>query len=884
MKNIFILFLFACCNLWGQNGMTGYPMPTNYNIIQTQNKNAITTDNAGNTWVGFRDIGLGKFDGANWTMFNTGNTIITTNNISALNTQYGNVIWVGIQTSISNGGLYSYNGTTWTDFSTSINSNFVNVFFADNTTSNLWVGTKAGVYKFDGSIWTNFTVANSGLASDTVLSLAIDPSGNLLAGTQRGLSVENGVSWTNYSTSTINFPSNIITALYSDAQNGTWVGTSAGVGKFALPYFLPLDTIAPTSAIIYPTTACFSITKGPHGGVIFNGKNSSLIEVVFDRPKIYYYPLLISNGTFLCFNSANGKTWMVNRFATSLNNFLFGFDGINYVGLGISPYNTRYLDVNNVRTAILNRGDNNWNTINSGVYYVPKNGDAGTIFSSALWIGGLDAGGGLHEAAMTYRQAGMDFFPGPLDTTNGSTDSITASQYDYVWKIEKLKILEFQYYWSIGAVQNGTYQVDHDILTWPAQGTGNFTRNMAPFVDVNGNGIYDPLTGGDYPDIKGDQELYCIYNDNLAVHSESGGVPLKVEVHAAAYAYFCLSVADSQKVINNTTFYDYQIFNRSNSNYNSVFLGMFQDGDLGDFADDYVGCYSPDNFSFIYNGDPNDGCCSLPTQGTYGAHPPIQSLAVLDGPLADAGDGMDNNNNGMIDEVGEKDLMTGFLFYYNDFTGIGNPEDADDYYLFTSWRWKDSTYLTYGGNGYLGTTPTHFEFDGMPYDTSAWTEISTGNTPYDRRGLTSCGPFTLNSGQSVHLNYADVFSRDTTIGPPDTAYYDQAANDVRRVRNWYNNNNAPSCVQWGVGIQPQTSEIHFSLYPNPTSSLLTIEYKPQSKDALYEIFDLTGQLVESGKLNATGQTILSVENFSSGIYLVRVIDKNSFSTMKFIKE
>ena len=37
-------------------------------------------------------------------------------------------------------------------------------------------------------------------------------------------------------------------------------------------------------------------------------------------------------------------------------------------------------------------------------------------------------------------------------------------------------------------------------------------RNLAPFVDQKGDGIYDP-TEGDYPDIEGDQAIWWVMND-----------------------------------------------------------------------------------------------------------------------------------------------------------------------------------------------------------------------------------------------------------------------------------------------------------------------------------------------------------------------------------
>jgi hypothetical protein len=855
-------------------------MPTGYTQAQLSHKTALTIDNAGNTWVGFNQhVGLGKFDGTNWTMFDTTNTPMTSATVTALATQAGTTIWVATSTSQVTGELFSYNGSTWIDHTISVNFNYVNVLAADNATGVIWVGTKAGLFRGNGSAWTNLTVANSGLASDTILSLAIDPSGNLLAGTQRGLSVQNGTGWTNYSSSNIGFTSNIVNAIYSDATNGTWLSLNGHVGRFSPPYFVPMDSIMLTPVPNAYGSNTISITRGPNGGVIFNGSNGTLIEVISNHPQ-FYYTGFVYISAMLAYNPVNGKTWIANRLPTSSGIPLFAFDGnyTHHLGegvYGVTPNNCRYLDVNNVRTAILNRGDKNWNLSNAQ-YEVPKGSGAHTVFTSSLWIGGLDNGGGLHQAAMTYRQTGMDFFPGPLDTINGTTDSATAVQYDYIWRIEKLKIQEFQYYWGTGAVQNGTYIPDQDILTWPAHGTGNYTRNMAPFIDVDGNGIYNPVTGGDYPDIKGDEMLYCIYNDNLAAHTETGGAPFKVEVHASAYAYFCPAIADSQKVINYTTYYNYEIFNRSSNNYNNAYIGAFHDVDLGTFDDDYVGCISTENFSFTYNND---------SDATYGAHPPISSVAILNGPMADPVDGIDNDNDGTTDEAGEINLMTGHVFYNNDFSVTGNPEHADDFYMYMSGKWKDSTDITIGGNGYGGVTPTNFMFDGLPYDTAAWTEISANNAPYDRRSVTSCGPFTLNGGEHVNFNYAIVFSRDTTLGPPDTAYYDQAVNDVRRVRNWYNTSTTPSCVQWGVGInEPVPAISALSLYPNPASTLLTIEYKAESKNARYEVLDMTGRSIETGAIIQGGQTTISVEALPFGIYLVRVIDNENVTARKFIRQ
>ena len=71
------------------------------------------------------------------------------------------------------------------------------------------------------------------------------------------------------------------------------------------------------------------------------------------------------------------------------------------------------LDLNNVRALIFTSGDMWWDLNNAPRYEVPKGSNKHSAFASALWIGGVDNGGNVKVAAMTYRQSGNDFWPGP---------------------------------------------------------------------------------------------------------------------------------------------------------------------------------------------------------------------------------------------------------------------------------------------------------------------------------------------------------------------------------------------------------------------------------------------------------------------------------------
>src|SRR5204862_2777388 len=82
-----------------------------------------------------------------------------------------------------------------------------------------------------------------------------------------------------------------------------------------------------------------------------------------------------------------------------------------------------------------------------------------------------------------------------------------------------------------------------------------------------------------------------------------------------------------------------------------------------------------------------------------GVNPPAIGVDFFLGPAAPDSDGVDNNRNCIIDEPGEQIIMSRFVYYDNDFTRHGNPENAGDYYDYLRGIWKDGVVMTYGGTG-----------------------------------------------------------------------------------------------------------------------------------------------------------------------------------------
>ncbi len=409
------------------------------------------------------------------------------------------------------------------------------------------------------------------------------------------------------------------------------------------------------------------------------------------------------------------------------------------------------LDINNVRARIMNVGDMWWDLVGNPRYEIPKQNDPTkpkkhSLFAGSIWLGGLDAGGNLRVAAMTYRQDGSDYWPGPLDSVTISTNDEVCFAYDRIWKINRSEIDEFL----------ATGNPSAAITDWPAHpivSGYNHSYYLAPFVDVDGDGTYNPYAG-DYPDILGDQTLWFIYNDKGNVHSETGGDPIGIEIQTMAFGF--ATTGD----INNMTFYKHKITNRATTVLEETYLGQWVDPDLGKYDDDFVGCDTTRGLGICYNGDDNDEGPS-----GYGANPPAVGVDFFEGPLADPNDGIDNDKDGIIDEPGEKIIMSKFVYYNNDFSDMGNPEDAQHFYNYLRGIWKNGDCIKYGGDGFSSNGPcTNYMFPSDPRDPAGWSEVTAGNQPADRRFLQSAGPFTLQPGAVNYTVVGVVWARASSGG------------------------------------------------------------------------------------------------------------------------
>jgi hypothetical protein len=75
----------------------------------------------------------------------------------------------------------------------------------------------------------------------------------------------------------------------------------------------------------------------------------------------------------------------------------------------------------------------------------------------------------------------------------------------------------------------------------------------------------------------GDQTIWWVFNDKGNIHSETGGFPIGLEIRAQAFSFA------TNNALNNMTFYNYEIINRSTFTVLQTYFGQWIDSDVGNY-------------------------------------------------------------------------------------------------------------------------------------------------------------------------------------------------------------------------------------------------------------------------------------------------------------
>lgn len=569
---------------------------------------------------------------------------------------------------------------------------------------------------------------------------------------------------------------------------------------------------------------------------------------------------------------------------------IFSIQGFNLLFDCTIPTSIAILNANAARVVLPHGGDFFWNGSSAGYGVAPSSmsfPEVKSIFAGGLWIGGYE-GTALRIAASTdgLSNGKTDYYAGPLDYFTGTTTSEACENWDRFWEIRKWEIDLFRSDLSDGTIDD---PIPPSIMEWPGRGNPHFldlfgfefpesNYDFAPFIDLNGDSVYDPLDG-DYPDVKGaDQAIYWVFNDFGNIHEESSNSQgVQIEVHALAYAY-----ESNNEAINKTTFYDLKFISRSSTaTLNDVYVGLWLDPSLGCGTDDYIGCNNESDMAYIYNMDAEDGeaNCTCP-EGveTFCEEIPMVGIKILEGLRYYYSTGpngeiiIEESWGPNVDGIGYHGLSN--FMYYNETGQTPSPAEGTEspvfdfhYYNLLTGKFKDGTVLTSSGDGYnTGSLDTvSHAFSGNPDNSSEWSMCSEDLPALERKMLLSSGPVTMSPGSINNLSFAVIHVSDVPHPCPSIEPLIEASEVITDLYNG---------VITSVDDDLSTSLLKIKASPNPFSLKTQLDFSNLSEEVeKVHLYNTSGQRLRTYD-NINGKNfIIERENIESGIYFYEVITK-----------
>jgi hypothetical protein len=543
--------------------------------------------------------------------------------------------------------------------------------------------------------------------------------------------------------------------------------------------------------------------------------------------------------------------------------FTYQSGTVNSQVAGFFPTQQLLFDPNNISTYIYDSGifNQDLRVSNHPGFQWPKGSGKYAIFTSGFSIGAY-MDNLLREAMASYWG---EWAPGYITDSSG----IPVARTDFRFKLYKVKHGD-------NAINNP------DWLNW-----GLMVPYGAPYIDVDHNGIYNPVV--DTPGVKNaTQTIFgCLTDGFLWSHSSGEGfgggtLPLYAEIHLTAWGYNTGQLQDVQ-------FLKWEVINKSKKQWNRTYFLVYSDNDLGYANDDYNGCDTIRHLGYTYNGDNYDDEAQ---PYSYGFNPPAVGIVLLESPI--------NRSINPPKPLG----MTSLIFVKNPSTP-GPPCESDPNgetvgaYNFMRGLKKDLTpwVIPY-------TNPprtTKYCYSGDPENLTGWTEyggsvqncggVLTGNTiPVNpvgqRRILLSSGAenFTISPGERQVFVIAQLIARGTNNLNSVTKL--KQLTDY--VRNFYNSVIGVKEIKKVV----PSSYILYQNYPNPFNPTTTIKFdipsgvKSEKSKVKVVVYDVLGkqiaELLNENLSPGTYEVIWDASNYPSGVYFYKLSAKGFINTKKMV--
>lgn len=367
------------------------------------------------------------------------------------------------------------------------------------------------------------------------------------------------------------------------------------------------------------------------------------------------------------------------------------------------------LNINNIWTWMRADGQSNHSPTGDDGSYFPR-GTRWVIYQDGFMWGGkayLDANHTVEHPTQLVRVGGATYNVGTLSgrVIGFGANAVGAPQADDDNRIFRIRRdyasmstdeLRRDAAESFEKLINEVSQADMDAIkaqyhldwtSWPV-------AYGAPYIDRNGNGVYDPppafgpgftvdsliaggydepgVAGGD-PNSPADQVVWTVYNDLSSTVSTSlyGSEPLGLEVQVTLWGY------KRTDALGNLYFKRAKFINkggvdlgggtRGNVYIDSMYFAQWSDPDLGAFGDDLCGVDSVRSLGFIYNGNAIDA-----EFRKFNLPPPSAGYDFLAGPLVPGGSA-DSAIFDLKRRYGVKNLPLTSFAYFSAGSGISDP-------------------------------------------------------------------------------------------------------------------------------------------------------------------------------------------------------------------
>ena len=413
---------------------------------------------------------------------------------------------------------------------------------------------------------------------------------------------------------------------------------------------------------------------------------------------------------------------------------------------------------------------------------------------------------------------------------------------------------------------------------------GNMVPFGAPYIDINNNYQYDP--GIDKPGIQDAKQVtfVCLTDGFPEEHTSAEGfgggtLPIMAQVQFTAWGYDTPGLEDVQ-------FFKWIVINKNSNVWDSTYISIVVDSDLGWSDDDYIGCDTTRDMGFCYNGDDDDNINQ--SSYAYGPSPPAFGMDLLSGAV--------NYRVSPPDTLG----LTSFAYFTN--TGSGGPPCENDpngdpvgaYNMMQGLK-KDRTPWYNPMTGFR----TKYTYPGDPESAVGWTEwhgsvrncngdsltpnnVIATNPPGDRRFIMSSGAgnFKMNPGESQKIVLAHLIERGYSN-----------LNSVTELKDY---DDFIQYIYNTIGVSqislviPENYKLHQN-YPNPFNPTTNIRFdihkSSQIKLVVYDILGKEVATLVNEKLSAGSYEVEwpaptgDASSYPSGVYFYKLV-ADGFSDVK----